>query len=194
MIIFEFSFVFNRMIFNLNNLDRDVTDFQTCRERTQTLSEIKLKLNFWVLLNSKKLSLNGAQNQIKWTPLNSIFPLKIPFVFPLFPTFFSKLSLPLFRSEVRYVHRRYWPLFVIAKKKISGTQKSERKLNSFFLSSSAAETQRQWVVRNSNSKVWSNGKSARGKRCHVQPVLYRLIVFPFYVVSAATPRWRRRLS
>jgi hypothetical protein len=39
-----------------------------------------------------------------------------------------------------------------------GTQKSERKLKSFFLSSSAAETQRQWVVRNSNSKVWANGK------------------------------------
>jgi hypothetical protein len=32
------------------------------------------------------------------------------------PLFCSKLSLPLFRSEVRYVHRRYWPLFVIAKK------------------------------------------------------------------------------
>jgi hypothetical protein len=27
MIVFEFFFVFNRMIFNLNNLDRDVTDF-----------------------------------------------------------------------------------------------------------------------------------------------------------------------
>ena len=33
--------------------------------------------------------------------------------------------------------------FLLLQKKISGTQKSERKLNSFFLSSSAAETQRQ---------------------------------------------------
>ncbi len=89
------------------------------------------------------MSINGSQsNKINAAQLN--FSAQNALCLPTLPQFFVVNSLSLFsgaRSDMSIGDTDPFLLFCYCKKKINGNQKSERNLNSFFLSSSAAETQ-----------------------------------------------------